>query len=216
MFEPSNSVHSRYQSSLDHPLARHGGQYKILSMIQPGARVLDIGCASGYLCAALKAKDCSVVGLDIDQDALQKAEEHCDSIILGDIEDLATFESWTGERFDYVVFGDVLEHLKRPDRALLYAKTLLNPNGQVIAAIPNIAYGPMRLKSLSGNFTYKDTGHLDKTHLRFFTRKTMVQLFEEQGYHVDRLSPTGPGSLVPFWLTLTAAKFVVAASPSSP
>ncbi len=91
-----------------------------------------------------------------------------------------------GEEFDAVVLADVLEHLQDPGALLRKVRDLLTPGAVVVASIPNVAHGSLRLALLGGEFRYRDLGLLDETHLRFFTRASIQDLFEEAGYVVTR------------------------------
>lgn len=212
MFEPARPIADRYRSTLSHPLARLGSQYQMIAMIGSGQRVLDVGCATGYWGGALKKqKSCHVVGIDIDQEAVRVASQLLDAAYVWDLEQesLPPLE----QRFDWIVLGDVLEHLRRPDRVLGRLVNLLENDGTIVAAVPNIGYLPARLRVALGYFEYEDTGHFDRTHLRFFTRKTVVQLFESSGLRVIHLSYTGLPAIMPIWPSLLAAKFLVVAKP---
>jgi 2-polyprenyl-3-methyl-5-hydroxy-6-metoxy-1,4-benzoquinol methylase len=96
----------------------------------------------------------------------------------------------SGMTFECVVFNDVLEHMENPWRALELAHGFLAPGGVIVASIPNIR----NIRTLfdlvvRGRWEYSDTGVLDRTHLRFFTRREMIALFESQGYVIERIDP---------------------------
>lgn len=210
MFEPQATVTQRYRCALSYPLAKHGSHYKMVQNVPEKCRVLDVGCASGYLSREFKMKGCYVVGIESDEEAAKCASQFCDKIIAGDVEDPATLSLLDGS-FDRIVFGDVLEHLRRPDLVLRHVKQYLHPNGQVIASIPNIVCLPIRFMVLLGRFEYKDAGLLDKTHLRFFTLKTAKELFLEQGYRIVRIEYTELASLIKVWPELLATQFIMLA-----
>ncbi|RMD49523.1 MAG: class I SAM-dependent methyltransferase, partial [Ignavibacteria bacterium] len=88
-------------------------------------------------------------------------------------------------KFDLIMFADVLEHLIDPEYVLKELKNKLKPGGEIIASIPNIRHWSIFRQLLEGNWNYAEHGLLDKTHLRFFTRKTMISLFENAGYHAE-------------------------------
>jgi 2-polyprenyl-3-methyl-5-hydroxy-6-metoxy-1,4-benzoquinol methylase len=85
-----------------------------------------------------------------------------------------------------VVFGDVLEHLVDPWEALRVARGLLAPGGVAIVSVPNVAAWPVRFGLLAGRFDYADFGLLDRTHLRFFTRRSAHELVQAAGYEIER------------------------------
>jgi GT2 family glycosyltransferase/2-polyprenyl-3-methyl-5-hydroxy-6-metoxy-1,4-benzoquinol methylase len=155
---------------------------KLLSLIGENRRVIDFGCATGYLACLLKQKGCVVTGIEINEQAASIAEQYCERVIVCDLDITRLLDILPKQTFDVAVFGDVLEHLRDPWRILQETKELLLPQGYVVASIPNIAHGAIRLSLLQGKFDYQELGILDNTHLRFFTRKTVEELFEKSGY----------------------------------
>jgi SAM-dependent methyltransferase len=127
---------------------------------------------------------CTVVGVEIDRDAAALAEQHTERVIVGDAEKIDYAAELAGEEFDVVLFADVLEHLKEPADVLRRVRPFVAENGVVVASIPNIAHASVRLALLGGEFRYREWGLLDDTHLRFFTRASIQDLFEETGYVV--------------------------------
>lgn len=161
--------------------ASHG---LMLAQVPDGARVLDVGCATGYVAGRLAARGCSVVGFERNPAAAALAEEHCEQVIVGDVESESDRARIPGE-YDVVLLGDVLEHLVDPAAALRGMHPLLAPRGVVVTSIPNIASWPARLALARGAFDYADTGIFDRTHLRFFTRRTARELVEGAGFQVE-------------------------------
>jgi O-antigen biosynthesis protein len=163
---------------------------KTLHFIGKNKRVIDFGCATGYLAQLLKQNGCIVTGVDYNQEACKLAEQHCQEVIIADLDFVNVSELFASQRFDVAVFGDVLEHLRNPWKILEDTKNILNPGGYVVASIPNIAHGAIRLALLQGKFEYTQFGILDNTHLRFFTKKTIEELFETTGYSVKAIDRT--------------------------
>ena len=158
---------------------------KIVSLVPPATRVLEFGCATGYMSEVLKNElGCTVTGIEISPEAAELAEQHTERVIVGDAEKIDYAAELAGEEFDVVLFADVLEHLKQPGDVLRRVRPFVAENGSVIASIPNVAHGSVRLALLGGEFRYRDWGLLDETHLRFFTRASIQDLFEETGYVV--------------------------------
>jgi 2-polyprenyl-3-methyl-5-hydroxy-6-metoxy-1,4-benzoquinol methylase len=158
---------------------------RLVLMTPEGSRVLDVGCSRGDMAAALKERGCRVTGVEMDPGAASVAEEICERVIVGDL-DLLELPALLGtEKFDVVLFGDVLEHLKYPQRVLDMARQVLTDDGFIGVSVPNVAHGSIRLMLLKGEFTYEDVGILDDTHLRFYTRKSICDLLEGSGYLVD-------------------------------
>src|SRR5215813_5876346 len=163
--------------------APHSTHSLIVSLVPARSRVLEFGCATGYMSEALKTRlDCRVTGVELSPEAGVLARNHCERVIIGDAETLDLGQLFANERFDVILFADVLEHLREPDATLLRVSPLLADEGAIIASIPNIAHGSVRLSLLHGEFRYRDKGLLDNTHLRFFTRDSVQDLFEETGH----------------------------------
>lgn len=149
-------------------------------------RVLEVGCSSGYFGGALVTQGHEVWGVEPYEEAAKKASEILHRVHIGFIEDF--FINNQDERFDAIVFGDVLEHLTDPVGVLRQSQKFLTNGGIVIASIPNIAHFSIRAMMLEGRWEYSDLGILDRTHLKFFTRDSLVDLFAESGYKVLSLS----------------------------
>ncbi len=110
---------------------------------------------------------CEVVGVEIDTKSAHKAKKFCNEVIVGDVESLKLSTKYH-YYFDYILFADVLEHIKEPLLVLKKFKKYLKDDGCIIVSLPNISYWRMRIKFLFGNFEYNETGLLDNTHIRFF------------------------------------------------
>jgi O-antigen biosynthesis protein len=163
---------------------------KMLRLVGENKRVLDVGCATGYFAELLSKKGCKVTGVEINSQAAKEAEKYCEKVIVADLDFVALDNILPGELFDVAVFGDVLEHLRDPWTILKQARQILKPDGYVVASIPNIAHGAIRLALLEGSFQYMELGILDNTHLRFFTRETVEDLFERSGYFISEMECT--------------------------
>jgi glycosyltransferase involved in cell wall biosynthesis len=158
------------------PFSSH---HRLVEAVRAGTRVLDVGCAGGYIARALRERGCFVVGVDGRPDAA--AEAACDRFYVADLDggDWAPPE----RDFDYILFGDVLEHL-RDTSILARSKDWLAPNGRVIASTGNVALWFMRLSLALGRFRYAPRGILDQTHVRLYTRETFRALIESSGLRV--------------------------------
>jgi 2-polyprenyl-3-methyl-5-hydroxy-6-metoxy-1,4-benzoquinol methylase len=153
----------------------------IVELVGANKTVLDVGCATGYLARALVERGCTVSGFERDPEAAAVASGFLDKLVVGDLETVDLGEAFGGGSYDAIVFGDVLEHLRDPLPVLRQAKTLLAPGGSVVASIPNVAHGSVRLALLQGRFDYRPLGLLDETHLRFFTRASIERLLRLAG-----------------------------------
>src|SRR4051794_1255470 len=170
-----------------------GGSHRmVLAEVRDGARVLDVGCATGYLAAALRERGCTVVGIEADPDAAAQARAHCDAVVVGDVEAPRTrAETAARGPFDVVMCADVLEHLRDPWEVLAWLRTLLAPGGRAVVSLPNIAHWTGRRELLRGRFPQADHGLFDRTHLRFFTRATGRDLADRAGFALLEEHPAG-------------------------
>jgi 2-polyprenyl-3-methyl-5-hydroxy-6-metoxy-1,4-benzoquinol methylase len=178
---------------------KYNSHYWILKLIDEARRplrILDVGTAGGYLGAVLKQRGHFLVGIERDAPLARQARSHYDEFHLADIE---TFEFPYREEFDFVLFADVLEHLREPAAVLRRALPCLKNNGEVIVSVPNIANVVIRLELLLGRFEYSDRGILDRTHLRFFTLASLRRMLRDCGCAVlqTRVTPVPVQLVVP-------------------
>lgn len=150
-------------------------------------RVLEVGCAEGAFGAELKLRfGAEVWGIEVNPDAAQRAAAVIDRVLTGDVDEQAM--TLPDSHFDAIVCNDVLEHLVDPTTALTLLRGKLRPGGVVIASIPNIRYFPALGEILlRRDFPAEDAGVFDRTHVRFFTRKSIVRMFTDAGYDVRRM-----------------------------
>lgn len=159
-------------------------------------RVADIGCGEGCFGTQLKALGMEVWGVEMHMDSAYIAKKCLDKVLVGDV--LNLLNDLPNDYFDCIIFNDVLEHLVDPYTILLNIKTKLNRNGVVVCSIPNVRYF-YNLKKLliDKQWRYEDCGILDKSHLRFFTEKSIKDTFDRLGYDIVQLS--GINALTPTW-----------------
>jgi O-antigen biosynthesis protein len=158
---------------------------RVVELVPDGSSVLEFGCATGYMSEVLaRRKGSRVTGIELSPEAAAEASTRCERVIVGDAETLDLEEHLGDARFDAVLFADVLEHLKDPAGLLRRVRPFVSEGGIVAASIPNVAHASVRLALLAGRFPYRPKGLLDETHLRFFTRDSIRDLFEECGYVV--------------------------------
>ena len=149
-------------------------------------RVLDLGCGSGNFGALLKQEyGCEVVGVEHHPTAAGVAAERLDEVVIGSVDAELPFPDAS---FDCIVMNDVLEHLLDPWRVVSQAARLLKPGGCIVASIPNMRhYRVLKALIQDQQWVYVEKGVLDRTHLRFFTHRTIRAMFENAGYVVERL-----------------------------
>lgn len=152
------------------------------------ARVLDVGCATGASGSFLAQRHGSqVTGVELDPDMAQVARERLHAVHVADLNKTSLAALLGGERFDLIVFGDVLEHLVDPWAALADARALLSEGGSIIASLPNVGHYSTLLSLLfMRRWPYRERGIHDRTHLRFFTRKNLLELYASAGLSVLR------------------------------
>ena len=167
----------------------HSSHAVILAQLGPGhgRRLLDVGAADGFLSELLTRQGWRVTALERDRAQAEKARGRCAEVVVADLDEAPDVLS---DSFDAIVYGDVLEHVRDPLRTLVALDRSLAPDGRVIASVPNVAHLWMRLHLLAGRFDYADRGILDRTHLRFVTRRTFLALLSDAGLAVDELAVT--------------------------
>lgn len=198
----------------------------LVALVPPGAAAaLDVGCSRGETARALrKAGVTRIVGIEADAEDAAAAARLCDRVLSLPLEEVR--EEFPGQ-FDAVLFGDVLQHLIDPSAALARVRDWLSPRGVVIASVPNFGHWSVVADLLEGRFDYVPYSILSGTQVRFFTRRTLIDLFEASGYEIETirtvappLSPEGAlklealASLPGASEDLCAAEFLVVARPN--
>ncbi len=154
-------------------------------------RVIDIGCGIGEIAKEYHARGEPeyYLGIEITPDDAEVAKQHCSEVWVGNIEEfddnvwdqLANFDLW--------VFGDVLEHLYDPWKVLKKVRSVMPANSSIACCIPNIQHWSIQAKLSIGDWRYTDKGLLDRTHIRFFTRQTILEMLVGAGFEVTDLIP---------------------------
>ncbi len=164
---------------------------------QSGTHVVDVGCSGGELGARLRPEGRHVTGIDIA--AFGDVKENCDEVIECDLDGPDQLPL-ADNSADVVVLADILEHLRDPLDRLRDAVRIVRPDGVVIVSIPNVGHLYPRVRIATGMFDYDSRGILDRTHLRFFTRRSMTRLMTDAGLDVLEMDATGfvgDGSAIP-------------------
>jgi 2-polyprenyl-3-methyl-5-hydroxy-6-metoxy-1,4-benzoquinol methylase len=167
-----------------------GPRPDIEQFVSPNAKfVLDVGCSNGRLGGAIKATTgAQVFGIELSEEMATEARTRIDRVWVGDAADIIIQGKLDEHHFDTIVFADVLEHLVDPWAVLEAATRYLTPDGTVIASIPNIRHVDTLYHLIfKGYWPYRDRGIHDRTHLRFFTKQNMIELFEGAGLKIDAI-----------------------------
>ena len=177
-------MESIYESQVD-PLRPNDAHGISLQLVGQGKTVLELGAASGHVTKALKSLNNVVTAVERDARFSKNLSEIADEVIITDLDWLDLRERLRGKKFEVVLAGDVLEHCSKPELVLLQIHELLTPDGYVVISLPNVAHGDVRLSLLTGTFDYSDTGLLDRTHLRFFTRSSIHTFLSQSHFDVE-------------------------------
>jgi len=178
---------------------------EILGLVPTTAKsVLDCGCGTGALGHALTKRQCCIVdGIELNKEAAHTAEQNLNRVWQ---DNLNRFDPvFLSRKYDAIIFADILEHLISPWHTLAKFTAALSDNGTMIASIPNIAHPWIISQLQKGLFRYEAAGLLDQTHLRFFTKTTIGQLFYSAGLKITSLEPS-PSAANPVQYLITAIK----------
>ena len=177
-----------YRRELDP--SRRSSLSVLAALVAPGSRVLDLGTGNGALGRHLRqARDCRVDGVTLSAAERDEARDGYDRLEVVDLEDPAWTERFADRCYDVVICADVLEHLREPERVLHACRRLLRDDGWLLASVPNVAYAGMVVSLMHGDWNYGAEGLLDRTHLRFYTRRSFARLLEAEGWRVERVEP---------------------------
>lgn len=149
--------------------------------------VLEFGCGEAPLGEALKKRQrCRVVGIELDADAAAIAKKRIDEVYRGDVREIV---SLLHEKFDWIIGGDIVEHLDEPWSFLAELRRLSNPGGHLLLSLPNLANASIVADLLQGRFDYAYMGLTCVGHLRFFTRQAIEDMLTIAGWTVERIDP---------------------------
>ena len=202
---------------------RHGGlprQEMVPFIPRAASTVLDVGCSRGLFGATLRRANPALrlFGIEPDPATAEEAAGHYEQVTCGFFPD----DLPSARTFDCIVFNDVLEHVVDPWTMLDRAKQHLATGGRIVASIPNVRhYIVVRNLLLRGRWDYADWGVLDRTHLRFFTRASIEELFDSAAMEIETLAPINPitvrraALLVGPFRDMRYTQFAVVARPRS-
>jgi 2-polyprenyl-3-methyl-5-hydroxy-6-metoxy-1,4-benzoquinol methylase len=188
MGEHDSQGPSAYSDHRFNPSGTNDSWSNLFALIPPGSRVLDVGCSSGNFGEALeRLSGCTVVGIDLNEADVAEAATKISSALVFDVTTAVSLEPLGS--FDVVVFADVLEHLVDPRGVLTRIRSILNEGGFAVYSIPNMTHTSVRLDLLGGVFGYTETGILDRTHLHFYDRIEVDDVFVGGGFEITDESP---------------------------
>ena len=173
---------AHYRAKLNFP----SPHWHVLKLVEPGSRVLDLGCAGGYLGQALKEqKACQVTGADMYPPSPESSLDH---FILHDLDEGLPQVKYS--ELDYILVLDVIEHLNSPESFVFELRAAADHKTMIVISTGNVGFILTRLSLLLGNFNYGKRGILDLTHKRLFTFRSIISLFEQAGYEVLAVKST--------------------------
>jgi len=187
-------------------------------------RSLDVGCAKGIFSENIKKeKGAEAWGVEMVPEVAEIAQNKLDEVLIGTFDEV--HEQLPQKYFDCVFLNDVLEHMPYPDDCLVKVRKNIASGGCIVASIPNMRYIQVLIDLVwKKDWEYQESGIMDKTHLRFFTKKSIIRMFDKCGYNICRIegiNPISPRCLTSIINTLTFgsiddvrySQFVVIATP---
>lgn len=158
---------------------------KVVRLVGANKRVLELGSGPGMITRLLKANDCRVVALELDEKAIELVTPYCESVHSCDLNNPNWPETIAdSDRFEVIVAGDVLEHLYDPWQTMSKLEPLLADGGYVVLSLPHVGHNAVIACLLAGDFSYQPWGLLDKTHIRFFCIKNIQRMFNDAGFKI--------------------------------
>lgn len=180
------STPNRYLYKSIDPYSSHAQILAWVKQEKP-EKVLEVGTATGYLSSEMAKSGCAVTGIELDPEMAKIARDHCVEMFVGDIESI-DIRKLGG--YDAIICADVLEHLRNPGDILRKLCRQLNPGGNILISLPNVAHVWVRLNLLLGRFEYSQSGILDETHLHFYTLASSKKLVTDSGLEIISISST--------------------------
>lgn len=189
---PSDCSNAFYQNK---------GNPSLMQKVRPETcRMLDVGCGAGDNARLIRQMipGITVEGITLSRTEADEAEKHMARCIVADIE-AGPPPSILDTQYDCIVFSHVLEHMREPADVLAQFESLVMNAGQVLIAVPNIAFFRPRWQISMGRFEYENTGVFDRTHLRFFTYHSVERMLLANTDHLEVVEKSVSGS-VPLWV----------------
>lgn len=158
----------------------------IFEQIKKNSVVLEFGPANGRLTKKLKEDlGCKVYLVELDEEAGKEALSYGEDLVVGDAESYEWLERYREIKFDYIIFADILEHLRNPEEVLVQAKHLLKQEGIIILSVPNLAHNAVLIDLFNNKFEYNPVGLLDNTHIHMFTKQSLENMILRAGLAVE-------------------------------
>lgn len=177
----------------------------VFDAVPNNSECLDVGCWTGNLGKELiKKKGCIVDGIDVDASVLKTAKQSGYREVFKVNLNNDPLKLNLEKKYDVIICADVLEHLINPQAVLIQLKKSLNPHGRIIVSLPNVAFILNRILLLLGNWDYREFGTLDKTHLKFYTLQSGVDLVASTGYSVKIKRPYNQFGILRYMGLLTS------------
>lgn len=174
----------KYDFELD--LVNNNSLSWIIEQVKKDSVVLEFGPANGRLTKYLKeALNCRVYLVELDEEAGKEALQYGEELVIGDAEQYEWLERYRDIRFDAIIFADVLEHLRDPEKILVQSKHLLKADGEILLSVPNFAHNSVLIDLLNNRMEYQSIGLLDNTHIHMFTKQSLENMLERAGLVVS-------------------------------
>lgn len=182
-------MENKYDFELD--LENENSLSLIIKKIKPNSKVLEFGPANGRLTKYLKeVLSCEVYLVELDQKAGKEALKYAKDIVFGDIEDYLWCDKYEKIDFDFIIFADVLEHLREPLNTIVEAEKLLNDEGSILVSVPNMGHNAVMIDLLNNKLQYNEIGLLDNTHIYFFTKNNLEKMIQDAGMYIKAKEAT--------------------------
>jgi SAM-dependent methyltransferase len=158
----------------------------LILLPRSASRVVEVGCSSGSLAREFKKLGGTAyyTGIEVVPEYAELARRHCDRVLTLDIETVDEDYLHANLPSDCWIFGDTLEHLRDPWALLARIRKVIPTTGCIVACIPNAQHWSVQAMLSAGAFRYQTSGLLDRTHLRWFTRITITEMFEAAGFRI--------------------------------
>lgn len=158
---------------------------KLLRMVASGSVVLECGPAYGMMTKYLQENLlCEVHIIEYDKESFDNAIKYAQTGVCTDIEKDDWLDRFEEQYFDYIIYADILEHLRNPEAVLAKMRRFLKPNGKVLLSVPNVAHGDIIMNLLRDRFNYTSVGLLDNTHIHLFARENIWTMVKNAGYYI--------------------------------